>query len=607
MRILYDSKSLNHKSPFGCVIPTQKVWICIHVPRHCLAHCVEVHISGEEELVFPLSKTDFRDDYDIFSGNISFDKCGLYFYKFRILSPTGDFDLFKEGESDTNMCVGDLWQISCIPSDYRTPEPFWGKVMYQIFPDRFNKSGQCDLTDKLTPYFVHQSEKEMPCYEKNSEGRILNNDFFGGNFKGIEEKLDYIHSLGVGVIYLNPIFKAFSNHRYDTCDYKKCDPMLGNEKDFVSLCQSAHKLGIKIILDGVFSHTGADSIYFDAQCRFGTGVCSNPDSLFKSWYRLTENGEYESWWGIDTLPNVNEMQKSYIEYIITGEDSVIRHWLSLGADGFRLDVADELPDEFIYLFRREVKKIKADAIVIGEVWEDASNKIAYEIRRRYFTDGELDSVMNYPFRDAVINLCNGSLSPRNFADRIMTVCENYPKEVLCCLMNSLSTHDTPRILTALSGAPMSMTREECAGYVMTEAEKNRAKDRIHPAVFLMFVLPGCPCIYYGDERGMFGFGDPFNRGYMDWENCNRKIFEFYKEMAEIRNRSLPLQRGETRVYCPNDHSLCVERSCNGKRVRAYMNFFGEALEVEKGEVITAKNVSVYGNRIFVECGGFVLL
>lgn len=606
MRILYDSKNPKFKKPFGCTTPTDSVWICIHIPVHCMAHSVDICFSGEEELRVPLYKKSSENGYDLFSGEFLLKKCGLYFYKFHISSPTGSFDLYKEGFSDTNMCTGDMWQISCIPSDYHTPQSFWGKVMYQIFPDRFHKYGECDLSSKLSPYTVHASTEECPQYEKNNEGKILNNDFFGGNFKGIENKLDYICSLGAEVIYLNPIFKAFSNHRYDTCDYKKCDPMLGSEKDFADLCKIAHSKGIKIILDGVFSHTGSDSIYFDKENRFGTGVCSNPDSPYKSWYTKNPQGEYNTWWGIETLPNVNEMEESYLNYIIRDKDSVIRHWLSLGADGFRLDVADELPDEFIYLLRSEVKKINPEAIVIGEVWEDASNKIAYGIRRRYFCGNEVDSVMNYPFRESIICLCSGAIDSGVFCDSIMTICENYPTQAINCLMNSLSTHDTPRIMTVLSGARLNMTRHQNAGYVMSSAELQRANERIYLAIFLLFVLPGCPCIYYGDERGTFGFGDPFNRGYMDWDKCNVRIFEFYTGMAEIRKNHIALRQGETRVYTTSDDNICIQRTFDGEILTAHINLSHKDTQIPKCNVLTGKSLSLTANSIYIEPGGFVL-
>lgn len=210
---------------------------------------------------------------------------------------------------------------------------------------------------------------------------MLNNDFFGGNFQGITEKLPHIASLGATVLYLNPISKAFSSHRYDTGDYKTPDPMLGTEEDFATLCQEARKLGIHVILDGVFSHTGSNSLYFDRYRAFGGhGAYADPQSPYRSWYQFYHYPDsYHCWWNFDTLPCVNKMDPTYLDYVIDGPDSVVAHWLRLGADGFRLDVVDELPDAFVLRLKRRIREIKPDALLIGEVWEDASNKIAYDL------------------------------------------------------------------------------------------------------------------------------------------------------------------------------------------------------------------------------------
>ena len=296
-----------------------------------------------------------------------------------------------------------MWQISCIPADFTTPDWAKGAVIYQLFPDRFRKSGQCDLTGKLQPYTVHKYWHEEVQWQPTPEGIVLNNDFYGGNFKGITEKMDYIASLGVTILYLNPISMSFSSHRYDTGDYKTPDPMLGTEEDFAEMCRAAHACGIKVVLDGVYSHTGSDSLYFNKNSTFeGEGAFNSQESPYYNWYTFYHwPNSYNAWWSFDTLPTVNKMHPDFVEYIITGEDSVVAHWLKLGADGFRLDVADELPDEFLKLLYDRVKEINPDAYVLGEVWEDASNKSAYGQRRKYFTNAELDSVMNYPYRTAI--------------------------------------------------------------------------------------------------------------------------------------------------------------------------------------------------------------
>ena len=407
MRILFDSKQPQFKTPFGTLVPGEECTLCIHIPSSVQAKTVACRIrreNGEEYLSVPMEYWKKVGAYDIFRGKFALEECGLFFYRFQIITRTGMFHLYKYG-NDTNMEAGDLWQLSCVPADFHTPDWAKGAVMYQIFPDRFHKSGKCDLSGKLTPYTVHEQWEEEVVWQPDANGVVLNNDFFGGNFKGITEKMDYIASLGVTVLYLNPIFKSFSSHRYDTGDYKTPDPMLGTEADFTALCEAAHARGIRVVLDGVYSHTGSDSLYFDRKRSFGgKGAYCSQNSPYYSWYRFRSwPNSYQSWWDFDTLPTVNKMDPSFVEYIITGEDSVVAHWLKAGADGFRLDVVDELPDEFVALLKKRIREVKPDALLIGEVWEDASNKIAYDTRRRYFVDGELDSVMNYPLRNGILD------------------------------------------------------------------------------------------------------------------------------------------------------------------------------------------------------------
>lgn len=546
MRILFDSKKEQYKKPFGCVNPGEKCTLHIYIPAECKTETVRLYIFDEMgfEMLVPFEKITKEKGYEQFETTFSLFKTGLYFYYFKIETEETDFSLYKVG-NDTNIEEGGFWQITCYDTAFSPADGFAGRVMYQIFPDRFAIAGSPDLSDKLKPYTLHSSTEEQPEFKPDENGKVLNNDFFGGNLEGIRRSLHYIKKLGVGLIYLNPIFMAYSNHRYDTADYKRIDPMLGTEEDFVRLCNDAHLLDIKIILDGVFSHTGSNSRYFDKNGIFGGGAYSDKNSPFCSWYDFqTYPDKYTSWWGIDTLPCVNELDKSYMDFIIFDEDSVIKHWLNLGADGFRLDVVDEIPDEFVLALKREMKKTKPESFLIGEVWEDASNKISYGIRRRYFSDSELDSVMNYPFRDAVISLVKGDISGVDFMQRIMTLVENYPQPVLNCLMNMLSTHDTGRILTLLGKNPDGMTKEEQAAFKLEGEELEKAICLEKIAAVLQFTLPGMPCIYYGDEIGMEGFGDPFCRGFFRWDKVNRELSEYYCALCILKNKSLALKHGK---------------------------------------------------------------
>ena len=593
MRILFDSKKTLHKDPFGTLTPEKPCRLHIHIPCSVgttAAECVLCHEDGQEFSAVPLTFERSADLYDIWAGDISFCLPGLYFYYFRITGNTGTFRLFKYGD-DTNMEAGDLWQVSCVPEDFTTPQWAKGAVIYQVFPDRFYKSGQCDLTGKLPPYTLHESWDEEVYWQAEPDGTVRNNDFFGGNFAGIIEKMPYMASLGVGILYLNPICKSFSNHRYDTADYKTPDPMLGTCEDFRRLCDAAHALGIRVVLDGVFSHTGADSIYFDKYGHFGAnGAYHNQNSPYSSWYTFYHHPDsYNSWWGFDTLPTVNKLDPKFIDYIITDENSVVAHWLGLGADGFRLDVADELPDAFILLLKQRLRQLKPDALLMGEVWEDASNKISYGVRRRYFTDGALDSIMNYPFRTAILDFVRGNDDGQRLRQCVMTIAENYPQQVLLCNMNLLGTHDTSRILTALVD-DFDGSREALAARRLSDEQLTLAIDRLFLATFLQYTLPGAPSIYYGDEAGMQGYKDPFNRRPFVWGKENADLTAHYRQLGALRNDTQALKLGDIRFFSSQGGKLSFCRTYGGKEVRIYVNLSDAAWDIAGGKPLMQKGL-----------------
>ena len=573
MRILFDSKKPEYKTPFGCVTPEEVCRLHIRIPvtvkTTAVAVCTEWE-SGTPCKEIAMSHESTDGVYDTWQVEFSLETAGLFFYYFRITGHTGTFRLFKYGD-DTNMEAGDKWQLSCVPADFTTPDWAKGAVIYQIFPDRFYKSGDCDLTGKLEPYVVHENWDEEVFWQPTEKGEVLNNDFYGGNFQGITEKMDYIASLGATILYLNPIGKSFSSHRYDTGDYKTPDPMLGTEEDFKAMCDAAHARGIRVVLDGVYSHTGSDSLYFNKKGSFGDGGAYNSkESPFYSWYQFKNYPEsYVSWWDFDTLPTVNKADPSFVEYIITGEDSVLAHWLNLGADGFRLDVVDELPDEFVSLLKRHLRKLRPDALLMGEVWEDASNKVAYGVRRRYFTDGQLDSVMNYPYQKAILKFLRTGDSG-HLKNAVLTVLENYPRQVALCNMNMLGTHDTPRILTALVD-DFDGSREQLAARRLSPEQLELAKKRLKLAAVLQYCLPGCPSTYYGDEAGMEGAKDPFNRRTYPWGREDRSLLEHFRMLGQLRKNNLALRLGETEFFLTAEGEIGFTRSYEGKHVKIYVN------------------------------------
>ena len=593
MRILFNSKDTQFKEPFGTLIPGQACTLRIHIPATVQTTAVRCEILNEDHspaMTVPMTFQFKKGAYEQYGASFSFSKPGLYFYAFHITTRTGGFNLYKYGD-DTNIEEGDLWQVSCVPEDFHTPDWAKGAVFYQIFPDRFHKAGKCDLTGKLEPYTVHETWDEEVEWKPTAEGLVLNNDFYGGNFRGIMEKLPYIASLGTTILYLNPISKSFSSHRYDTGDYKTPDPMLGTMADFTALCDAAHKLGIKVILDGVYSHTGSDSLYFDKNRNFGgNGAYNSKESPYYDWYTFKQwPDSYNAWWDFDTLPTVKKMEKSFIEYIITGKDSVLEHWLKAGADGFRLDVADELPNEFMDILKKHLRKLKPDALLVGEVWEDASNKVAYGIRCRYFADGTLDSVMNYPFRTAIINFLRERDDGRKLEDVVMTIAENYPPEVLLSNMNLLGTHDTPRILTALVD-DFDGGREELAKRKLSQQQYLVALERLFMAACLQYTLPGSPSLYYGDEAAMEGGKDPFNRRTYPWGRENHTLVEFFKALGRLRKENEALRLGDIRFFQAGDQRLGFTRTYGGKTLRVYVNRSCDTWDVPGGKILLGHNL-----------------
>ena len=486
---------------------------------------------------------DSFENYQVYEASLSTNETGLFWYYFYLKLNGEDCLVYRQGMTSkimggTNQFTS--FQLTVYDPAMKTPEFIKGGAYYHILVDRFHHGETSAPTDKPMsperPVIRRDDWGALPEWRADENGEILNNDFFGGNLAGIREKLPYLSDLGVTCLYLSPIFEAYSNHKYDTADYEKIDPFFGDEKDFSDLCAEAKKLGIRIILDGVFNHTGSDSKYFNRYHTYpGPGAYESKESPYYSWYEFIHYPNvYQSWWGIRTLPAIYENDPSYREYIL-GENGIIRKWLRLGASGWRLDVVDELPDDFVMDLKTAARAEKEDALIIGEVWEDASTKEAYGVRRRYFQGHELDSVMNYPLKEAIIafvRYCNSRL----LAETIDNIVSCYPPMVVDCLMNNLGTHDTMRILTALGGLELNpdAPRRLKAETHMSEEELANGLKLLRLASLLQMTLPGVPCIYYGDEAGMEGYNDPFNRCCYPWGHEDRALISWYRTLLQIR-------------------------------------------------------------------------
>ena len=545
--IIHDSHNLEYREPFGAVQVGTNVIIRLWTSARCLVFINLINFYNKKnEIEMKLSEKNINGwGYTYETSLDTNDSRGLIFYYFRININGqniiyGNNSEFIGGRGQIYYNDPVSYQITIYENN---AVPNWYKegIIYQIFVDRFfngNESGKVLNPKKNT--FIYGDWYDKPMYVKDSKGNIARWDFYGGNLLGVIKKLPYIKSMGANIIYFNPIFDSPSCHKYDTGNYEEIDPMFGDEKTFKLLCEEADNLGIKIILDGVFSHTGSDSKYFNKYGNYDSiGAYQSLESPYYRWYRFNNYpNDYESWWGFDNMPNVDELNPGFIDYIVNRNNSIIEKWIRDGASGWRLDVADELPDEFIKMIKSKLKSIKKDSVLIGEVWEDASNKISYSRRRKYLFGHELDSVTNYPVRQLIIDLVKQNIGTQYFVNKYTSLMENYPKEYFYSTMNILGNHDTERILTVL--------------------ENNY--ELLNMAVTIQMTLPGVPLIYYGDEAGLLGGKDPDNRRSFPWEKENIKTLNMYKNLAYIRNTENALKKGDIIFHQVNTNILCYIRS-----------------------------------------------
>ena len=563
--MLFCSRDERFRSPFGAVEQGTAVHLRVCLPRSLA--CRQAYLVVHRDNGLPQYHGMFwagmeNNDEEWWECHFAPDVPDLYWYAFALDTDHGRRHLCRsaQGTAALSNREGAEWQLTCYERGFQTPDWLAGGVMYQIFPDRFSRSAS-PKTDVPEDRVMHATWGEQPHWQPDENGVVRNNDFFGGDLQGIIERLPYLRSLGVTCVYLNPIFESHSNHRYDTADYSRIDPLLGTEADLRQLTAAAKQHGIRVMLDGVFSHTGADSIYFNKNGRYGDGgAYRDPTSAYTAWYHFTRwPTDYEGWWGFNTLPEVNELDPAFLSYI-TGEGGILHRWLDAGVSAWRLDVADELPDGFLDALRLSVKQKDPEAMVLGEVWEDASNKCSYGHRRRYLLGHQLDSVMNYPFRTAVLDYLRGGQTSL-FFDRVFTVLENYPPQVIRLLMNSLGTHDTERAITLLAGEPScGRGRGWQARQTLTGGQRERGRQLLKLAGALQYCLPGVPCLYYGDEAGVEGYQDPFNRACYPWGNEDAELVAWFGALGRMR-AALPLfKNGAFSAVFEQEGALGFERT-----------------------------------------------
>lgn len=549
-----------------------------------------IEVSGKlnPKSVLFMFRDDNSNDYSYeemqkmqngYKVQVKFNNFGHFWYNFKLIFD--DYSMFLNRTYDNYSYLshdkGDDFLQLVTDKEYACTNSMQGGVIYQIFVDRFCKVGSVKSREPL----ILRNDWGGKIKKNTSDPLVINREVFGGNFKGIISKLDYLKDLGVTTIYLNPISMANSSHKYDTADYMRVDPMFGTEADFKNLVDKAKEKGIGIVFDGVYNHTGSDSIYFNRYGRFDTlGAYKSKNSKFYGWYNfINYPDEYYSWWGFDTLPSIKGDCEDFQNYI-AGDNGVLDKFLKLGVKGVRLDVVDEISDEFTKKISDRVKKYGDDKVVMGEVWEDASTKISYSNRRNYFTKNELNSVMNYPIKETILHyIRNKDSFELNSTLRMLQ--NNYPKPVLDNLMNFLSTHDTGRMFTDLIN--------------LAGGNREKATKLMKMASLLTFTLPGVPSIFYGDEYGMEN-NDDSSRGCFDWKNYKNEIFNWYTKLSKIRNFNV-MKDGEINVLYSANGKFVFERILNNERIIVLTNMTSSALHIDlKGNYksfLTGKKIKAF--------------
>lgn len=551
--ILFDSKNSFYKVPFGAVSTRQKVYLRLLVKNTLNASGVAVFVRRHEHtLRFDFSLKSSDENYGTYECEFFIEREGTYFYRFEVYVSYGV--IFCGRDAEGKLITGDWlpeWQLSVYKSTFHTPDFFKGGVVYHIFCDRFCKVGR-DVLPRVGKLKKWTDEVGEP----DENGVYHADDFYGGNFAGIVSKLDYLSSLGVTTIYLSPVFTANSNHRYDTADYSEVEKMLGGDKGLEKLIAEASKKGISVILDGVFNHTGSDSVYFNKHGRFpGKGAYQGPESPYYDWYTFEKFPDtYQCWWGIECVPTIARDAVGFQKMI---EDKVLKRWTKKGVRGWRLDVVDELSDIFLDDIRTAIKDADENAVVIGEVWEDASTKVSYGEERRYFQGDQLDGVMNYVYKEAILAYLKGG-DAKFFVDKVLDLAENYPASALDCCMTLIDSHDTVRAVNALSGVVTPGTKEERRRYRLNKEEYALGKKRLLAASALQYFLPGVPSVYYGDEVGLQGFEDPFNRRPFPWDEIDEEILSHYRRLGALRKKYRDVFVGEFFMKA-EENSVVIKR------------------------------------------------
>lgn len=561
--LLHDSHNEFYRTPSGPAPAGSNVLIRLHCDE---ATSVVLRTWMTEELCYTMLPTAEH----VWEVAIPLPTTpGLFWYYFLIYRKDGRTIRYGN-QPDKLGGVGvaydhgepESFQITLYDPAYKTPEAFHGANIYQIFPDRFRHAPTKAVDDRKDRYVHKNWDEELLGVGDLRGGKYQELDFYGGTLTGIQEKLPYLKDMGINIIYLNPIFRARSNHRYDTGDYTQVDPLCGTNAEFTELCEAAKKLGIRVMLDGVFSHTGEDSVYFNHFGHYPTlGAYQGQSSPYYDWYTFNHYPEdYKAWWGILSLPELRKDNPEYQKFMFQPHEGVVPRWIEAGSCGWRLDVADELPVDFLRKLRAAAKAADPEAVVLGEVWEDASNKVAYGETRCYCTGDTLDSVMNYPVREAILNFVMGKTSASAFVRLIHHQEEVYPAQFRYALMNLIGNHDRCRALNILAGRECQELSKADQQHVHLNVEEYElAVRRYKLCIDLLCALPGCATVYYGDEVGLTGCHDPWNRRAFPWGREDKSLQKYVANKLRHRQESDLLRLGYCDIEAPDDDTLLITR------------------------------------------------
>ncbi len=531
----------------------------------------------------------YSENFDEYRVDISGIYIGLYFFEFELCGVFGTaYGMKGKGRELvlSQECGANRFQLTICDFAYSEPTKYLGGVIYHIFVDRFSRGGNVPVRDDAVLYDTWDGG--IPEYPEYPGAHLENNTFFGGTLWGVIDKLDYIASLGTTIIYLSPVFEAYSNHKYDTGDYMKVDDMFGGDEALRTLIRKAAERGIGIVLDGVFNHTGADSVYFNMRGRYPQlGAYQSKSSPYYSWYDFQNYpNKYTCWWDIPILPRINPDVADCGDFI-AGEGGVIDKYAKMGIAGMRLDVADELSDAFIARIKHRLDIHNRDSVLYGEVWEDASNKIAYDKRKRYYLGTELDGVMNYPLRRGIIDFLRfGKTDALRYA--LDEVTFNAPTRVRNMQMNLLGTHDTERIITTLAGkSSLGRSNEELSVLYLDKSERERGIKLVRMAYTILATVPGIPTVFYGDEVGLEGYSDPFNRRPYPWSSFDGDLLSFYRKIGSVRRAHDVYKSGNFSLITLTENMLIFERSGCGEYCYTVVNNSSDTLSLSLSSVTKA--------------------